>query len=78
MKFDQRGRRDDIWFAIVLLVPAFFAGARYCESERQMDQIARAGQQKNLIAAAGPEQYLTSRCRPNRSSDCRGQVSSQP
>ena len=42
MNLDRRTRKEDALFAIALLVPALFAGARYIESDRQMTQIAQA------------------------------------
>jgi len=37
---DRRTRYDDKLFAVLLLLPAVFAGVRYFESKSQMEQIA--------------------------------------
>jgi hypothetical protein len=42
MNFNRPGKSDDLLFVIALLLPAVFAGARYFESDRQMNQIAQA------------------------------------
>ena len=41
MNFSRRSHREDVLFLIALLIPAMFAGARFVESDRQMDRIAR-------------------------------------
>jgi hypothetical protein len=53
MKFNQR-HFDDWLFVICLLVPLVFATARYFESERTMDQIAQAQEQRRLAAEPKP------------------------
>jgi len=50
MSFKRAGHSDDLLFLIALLVPAVFAYARYFESDRQMEQIARARSQSALVA----------------------------
>jgi len=42
MKFSHSYHQDDVLFVIALLLPAVFAGFRYAESDREMDQLARA------------------------------------
>jgi hypothetical protein len=49
MNFNRRSHREDALFVIALLVPAIFAGARYVESDRQMDQIAQARSQAAVV-----------------------------
>jgi len=50
MNINRRSHLDDALFVIALLVPAFFAGARYVESDRQMTQIAQARSQTAVVA----------------------------
>jgi hypothetical protein len=50
MKFNGWSHKDDSLFVICLLVPTVFATARYFESDRQMDQIARAQAKTQQIA----------------------------
>jgi hypothetical protein len=53
MNFNRPGHRDDVLFVIAILVTAVVTGARYFESDRQMDQIARAHAQAVSIAVEG-------------------------
>jgi len=53
MNFNRPGHRDDVLFVIAILVTAVFTGARYFESDRQMDQIARAHSQAVSVAVDG-------------------------
>jgi hypothetical protein len=53
MNFDRPGHRDDVLFVIAILVTAVVTGARYFESDRQMDQIARAHAQAVSVAVEG-------------------------
>jgi hypothetical protein len=52
MNFSRPNRREDILFVIALLVPAFFSGARYLETDRQLEQIAHAATHGTVLAAA--------------------------
>jgi hypothetical protein len=56
MNFNRSSHRDDWLFVIALLLPTVFGGARYVESNRQMDQIARGHPQESLAAVDGPGQ----------------------
>jgi hypothetical protein len=51
MRFDRFGHRDDVLFVIAILLPVLMAGARFFESERDLDQIARARPQSTMVAA---------------------------
>jgi hypothetical protein len=51
MNFSRQSRLEDILFVIALMVPAFFSGARYLETDRQLEQIARAGTHATVLAA---------------------------
>jgi hypothetical protein len=53
MNFNRPGHRDDALFVIAILVTAVVAGARYFESDRQMDQIAQAHARAVSIAVEG-------------------------
>jgi len=50
MNINRRSHFEDALFVIALLVPAFFAGARYADSDRQMTQIAQARSQTSSVA----------------------------
>jgi hypothetical protein len=51
---DRRTRFDDKLFVALLLLPAVFAGARFLESQSQMDQIALRGRLSVVILARAP------------------------
>lgn len=42
MNTNRRSHREDVLFVLTLLVPAFFAGARYVQSDHEMTLIAQA------------------------------------
>jgi hypothetical protein len=56
MNFNRSGHRDNLLFVILLLLPVIFAGARYFESERHMDQIAQAQVRHESVAGTNPVQ----------------------
>jgi hypothetical protein len=56
MNFNRSGHRDNLLFVILLLLPAIFAGARYFESERQMNQIAQVQAKHESVAGTNPVQ----------------------
>ncbi|MBV8208866.1 MAG: hypothetical protein JO133_02275 [Burkholderiaceae bacterium] len=55
MNMTRRSHREDAIFLLALLVPAFFAGARYVQSDREMTLIAQASPVQ-VVQAAVPGQ----------------------
>jgi hypothetical protein len=55
MKFDRNGHRDDLWFAIALLVTTLAFGTLYIDSQHEMDRLAQAHHQVIQVAVGDPK-----------------------
>lgn len=55
MNTNRRSHREDVLFVLALLVPAFFAGARYVQSDHEMALIAQAAQVQVAQALHTPQ-----------------------
>jgi len=52
MNITRRSRHEDLLFVIALLVPALLAGARFVQTDRQIEQIEQIAQVRSPAAFA--------------------------
>jgi len=53
MNISRRSRIEDVLFVIALMVPAVIAGARFVETDRQIEQIAQAQSPAAIVVVDG-------------------------
>jgi hypothetical protein len=56
MNFTHSGHKDSLWFVVALVVPAIVGGARFVQTEREMDRIAQAQVERAMVGHSGQMQ----------------------